>query len=254
VRDLLPASGLQLSPDAVHPPFSWQVVLPSDWAFLDTHPARWRRSLERLVDDRLAGRRLKTAERREVLRVLSDLVADCQRAGALISLVHVGLLSTGGVATAGLHVAWYDSAPDLASLATVRQAIGRQGTVEEAETPAGTVLMHRDHVSVAPPGSADRKGLASLQAFLPLPARTWTAIVATAGAHPELTPMLHELVVTVASGIRVLDEEPPPVVPGPDDESRATWVPVAQTPAPGVLRGFGTLVAHRIDAEQPDEG
>ena len=98
----------------------------------------------------------------------------------MLSLVQIGRLPNGVVSTAGLHLAWYDSTPDPSSLATGRQAIGRQGLVEEHDTDAGTVLLQRDHVSVEPPGRGSRVGLTSLQAFLPLPGRPWTAVVATA--------------------------------------------------------------------------
>lgn len=250
---LLPEAGLRLNPDAVHPPFGWHVALPSDWAILDTHPSSWQRSLERLVDDRLAGQRLKSAERRQVLHFLSDLVANCQRAGTLVSLVQIGRLSSGAVGSAGLHLAWYDSSPDPASLAVVRQAVGRQGVIEEIDTPAGPAMLQRDHLSLAPPGSTTRVGLTSLQAFLPLSARTWTAVVATAGAHPEMLPVLYDLVVAVVGSIRPLDDQPahPESAPTAAPESGTVYTPVPPPKAPGVERGFGTLVVHRIDPDEP---
>jgi hypothetical protein len=224
---------------------------------LDTNPASWQRSLDRLVDDRLAGRRLAAADRRQVRGFLGGLVADCQRAGTVISLVQIGRLSTGGVASAGLHLAWYDSSPAQASLTTVRQAVGRAGVIEEVETPAGHILLQRDHRSVAPPGSATRVGLTSLQAFLSVPGSSWTAVVATAGAQPELVPMLHDLLVAVAGSIQRLDDAPqatrarPAPVTGPREES---YRPVQPTQTPGTERGFGTLVVRRVNPDpHPDE-
>jgi hypothetical protein len=254
VTGFIPSDGLRLSPEAAHPPFAWQVALPSDWAFLDTHPSRWQRSLDRLVDDRFAGQRLKSAERRALLHALADLVANCQRAGTLLSLVQLGRLSSGGVASAGIHLAWYDSGPDPASLTTVRQALSRQGTVEEVSTPGGVALLQRDHLSVDPTGTGNRVGLTSFQAFLPLPGTTWTVAVATAGAQPELLPMLRELVTAVVSSIRPLDgqsdrAEPasPTAPPSPD------YSPVGPPDAPGIERGFGTLVPHKIDPPPADQ-
>lgn len=249
---LLPDGGLPLNPDATHPPFRWEVSLPSDWAVLDTHPSSWQRSVERLVDTRLAGQRLRSAERRQVLAFLGDLVADCQRAGTVISLVQIGRLSGGGVGSAGLHLAWYDSRPDQASLALVHQAVGRQGVVEEVGTAAGTVLLQRDHVSLTPPGNTSRVGLTSLQAFLPLPGECWTAIVASAGAQPELVPVLRDLVVEVAGSIRRLDDGPGgsgSPDPDPAPERAADFTPVPPPNAPGIERGFGTLVPHRVEPE-----
>jgi hypothetical protein len=250
---LIPSDGLQLNPEAPHPPFAWQVALPSDWALLDTHPASWQRSLDRLVDDRFAGRRLKSAEQRELLHALAELVAASQRAGTLVSLVQLGRLSNGGVASAGLHLAWYDSAPDPAALMTVRQALSRQGTVEEVPTPGGVALLQRDHLSMVPPGTTSRVGLTSFQAFLPLAGTTWTVAVATAGAQPELLPMLRELVIAIVSSIRPLDNQPEPAEPAaPTSPPSAGYSPTDPPDAPGMERGFGTLVPHRIDPPPAD--
>jgi len=252
VTGLLPEAGLQLNPDAAHPPFRWHVALPSEWAILDTHPSSWERSLEGLVDDRLAGQRLKAAERREVLQFLGTLVGDCQRAGAVISLVQIGRLGNGTVGSAGLHVAWYDSSPDRASLALIHQAVGRHGVTAEIDTPAGQALLQRDHVSIAPLGSTTRRGSTTLQVFLPLTASTWTAVVATAAAHPEMVPMLRDLVVTVAGSIRPLDAQPAPSEPTPaDDGPGVAYTPTPPPDAPGIERGFGTLILHHIEPERP---
>jgi hypothetical protein len=254
VTGLLPAAGLHLNPDAAHPPFAWQIALPTDWAFLDTHPASWQRSRERLVDDRFAGQRVKSADRRQVLGFLDELVASCQRAGTLISLVHLGRLPGGEAVSAGLQLAWYDSTPQPASLAWVRQAAGRQGVIEEIDTPAGTALVQHDHLSLAPPGSTTRVGLRSLQVFRPLPGRTWTAVVATAGAHPDMMPLLRDLIVTVAGSIQPTDDQPTSEEPTRVTEYRAEvdYTPVPPPQAPGIQRGFGTLLIHHINPEKTD--
>lgn len=254
-----PELGLQLNPDVAHPPFSWRIALPDDpsWSVLDTHPSSWQRSAERFVDVRLAGRRVRSAERRELLDFIADLVAACQRGGTLISLVQLGFVTGGALASTGLHVAWYDSAPDLASLATVRQAISRQGVTEEHDTPAGTILVQRDFASLAAPGGR-RVGMTSLQAFLPLEGRTWTAVVATASPHPQLADLLHDLVIAVAGSIEVIDHEDADTQaaePPDQNGSASEYAPVPQPDAPGIERGFGTLRAHRIEpGRHRDEG
>ena len=247
MTELVAAAGLQLNPDASHPPFRWHIALPSDpsWSVLDTNPSTWERAAQRLVDDRLAGQRIKTAQRKSVLRFVADLVASCQQAGTVLSLIQIGFLSSGQLSTAGLHVAWYDSDPDPASMATVRQAISAQGVVEHHDTAAGPVLLQRDFQSITPPGSVERVGLTSLQAFLPLEHTTWTAIVATASAHPTLTDLLHTLVLEVAGSIHILDGDSDSFPAGPDDET--VYEQVESARAPGIERGFGTLVTHRIE-------
>jgi hypothetical protein len=257
VTDLLPIDGLRLNPDAPHPPFAWQVALPESWAMLDTHPATWQRSLERLVDQRLAGRRLRAADRRELVSYLEDLVTSAQRGGVLISLVQIGVLSSGGAASAGLHLAWYDSSPDPASMATVRKAVGRQGVIEEIDTEAGPLLLQRDHITAAVPGSPVRRGLTSLQAFRPLSGRCWTAAVATASAQPEMTDLLRDLTLATAGSIQPADDTGtgPSPTPQPDDQPdrqpAAPFDPVDKPAAPGIERGFGTMVLRRI--KPPDD-
>jgi len=235
---------LRLNPDSAHPPFAWRVALPESWAVLDTHPATWQRSLQPLVDERLAGQRLPAADRRQIVRHLEDLVGSAQRGGVLLSLVFIGLLDADTPISAGLHIAWYDSSPEPASLTTARRAAGRQGIVEEVDSPAGTLVVQRDHLMVAAPGSAARQGLTSLQAFLPLPGLTWTALVATASPHPETTDMLRELVITVAGSIEPVREPAAHPAPGTRPPAyRATRTP----DAPGVDKGFGTMVVRRVD-------
>jgi hypothetical protein len=200
----LPLDGWLLDPDAARPPFEWQVSLPTGpaWSLLDTYPASWQRSAERLNDSHLAGRHLRTTERKSVLAFLGELVGACQLAGTVLSLVQIGALDQRTLSTVGLHIAWYDSAPDPSSLATVRSAASTSGVIEEIDTPAGPVILQRDYRSVAPSSSERRVGVTSLQAFLPVPGHTWTAIVATSSPHPEVVDSLRVIVIAVAGSIR----------------------------------------------------
>ncbi len=128
----VPPDGWRLDPDAARPPFEWQVNLPAGpaWSLLDTYPATWQRSAQRLLDTHLAGQHLRTAQRRAVLSFLDELVAACQQSGTVLSLVHIGALNDSTLSTAGLHIAWYDSSPDPASLATARSAASTTGIVK----------------------------------------------------------------------------------------------------------------------------
>jgi hypothetical protein len=249
MTELLPDGGLRLNQDAAHPPFAWRVSLPESWALLDTHPATWERSLDRLVDERLAGRRLTAGQRRELRSHLEDVVTAAQRGGVLLSLIQLGPLSTGGFASVGLHLAWYDSAPRTADLSLAREAVGRQGVVEEVETDAGTLLLQRDYLMMTPPGLGSRKALTSLQAFLPLAGRTWTAVVATSSAHPELTDLLRELVIATAGSIAPAEDQPDEGAGRPDPAgtpAAARYEPVGKPEQPGIERGFGTMVVRRF--------
>jgi hypothetical protein len=217
--DPLPSSDLKLNPNVAHPPFPWFVGIPSDWALLDTNPQSWQRSAERMVDDRFYGRKLRAAERRAVLDFIEQLVADCQRSGAALSMVQLGRMSTGAVGSAGLHLGWFDSTPDLAGLALVREVLPRTGTVEEVDTPCGPGLLHRDTASTVPPGGTGRVRSTVLQLFLPVQGTTWTAVLSAATPHPELERVLDELIVAVARSILPTDPASLAEAESPDDES-----------------------------------
>jgi hypothetical protein len=245
--------GWVLNPDVASPPFAWQVALPDEgsWCWLDTNPSSWPRSVERLVDDRLAGTRLRAAERRAAIANVGDIVSAAQQAGALLSLIQIGVLESGKLSTAGLQIAWYDSTPDPADRAMVRRAISDQGIVEEHETAAGPVLLQRDSQLVRPSGRDSKVRVTSLQAFLPVPDRCWTAVVATATAQPELTETLHAIVLAVAGSIEPLDDAGIIERSGPG--------PVASRPTLARHRvigahgghGLGSMSTHRIDPDSP---
>lgn len=239
---------LMLNPHAPHPPFAWYVSIPSTWALLDTNPTSWQRNAARLVDDRFAGRSLKAADRRAVLGFLEQLVADCQRAGAALSMIQLGRMSTGAVGGAGLHLAWYDSEHEQASLAMVRQSLPRSGTVDEVSTPAGPALLHTERASIIPPGATARVQSRVLQLYLPLVGTTWTAVLSAATPHPEMEPVLGEIVVAVARSIQpvVLAEA---AEPDPSDDFEA----VPPVDAPGIEKGFGTLLRRRVDGSTDHE-
>ncbi len=235
------APDLRLNPNAPHPPFAWEIGIPSDWIMLDTHPGTWERSAARLIDERFAGRNLPAPERRQVLGFLEQLVADCQRAGAALSLVQLGRMSTGEVGSAGMHLGWFNSAPDPASLALVRQSLPGTGIVTPVETPTGPALLHRDEASVVPPGGLVRVRSTVLQLFLPLPGTTWTALLSTATPHPPMQPVLDDLIVAMARSLHPLDERTHVT----DGDVSPEYRPAPRSSAPGIEKGFGTLLPHR---------
>jgi len=207
VLDPLPSGDLKLNPNAPHPPFPWLVGIPSDWTVLDTNPESWQRSAERMVDERFHGQKIRAAERRAILDFVEQLVADCQRAGAALSMVQLGRMSTGTVGSAGLHLGWFDSGPDPAGLALVREALPRTGTVEEVDTPGGPGLLHKDSASTVPPGGTIRVRSTIWQLYLPITGTTWTAVLSAATPHPEMETTLNSLIVAVAQSIAPADDD-----------------------------------------------
>ncbi|MFD7653965.1 hypothetical protein ACFV4N_08300 [Actinosynnema sp. NPDC059797] len=240
---------IQLNHHAPHPPFAWYVSIPSTWALLDTNPTTWQLSLTRLVDERFAGRSLRAADRRAVTTFLEQLVADCQRAGTVLSMVQLGRMTTGQVGSAGLHLAWFNSGHQPAGLALVRESLPRSGTTEELTTPAGPALLHTDEASTVPPGGTLRVRSRVQQAYLPLPGTTWTAVLSAATPHPEMHTVLDEVLRAVITSIQPAqqdDEFPPP--PHDTDDSSGPRAAVS-----GVEDGFGTMLRHRVDGDNAHE-
>jgi hypothetical protein len=238
---------IELDPGAPLPPFPVELQLPASWSRLDSNPATWRRSADELIDTTFAGSRLPAKERRDIVALLEGLVADCQRAGAALSLIAVGRRLAGCTASFGLHVAFAgDGRP--ASLSRVRNALPRTGLAADIDTHAGPAVLHRDRMSMVVPGTAEIAVLTTLQAFVPIPDTNWTVVLSSASAHPELTDALESLVRAAAASVRTCPPERAERAAHTQDEDKDK--PVTRPAVPGFERGFGTLVLRRI---QPPE-
>ena len=252
--DELTGGRIELNPDVSFPPFPLWLRIPASWSRLDSNPETWRRSAEQLVDGAFRGSRLSARDRRTVLEMLEGLVADCQRAGAALSLLTVGRRASGGAASFGLHLA-FASDGRAASLGRVHDMLPRSGTTTDLATGCGPAVMHRDRVTMVVPGTAEIVALSSIQIFLPITGTTWTVVLSTASAVAELTGPLEELLRAVAESISA--EEP-----GSEGERAPTtgvaahhgrpedWGPAdrdTSAPTVGFERGFNTFVLRRID-------
>lgn len=198
---------LEWHPDALRPPFPWRVALPSDWAVLDTHPARWERQNARIADDAFAGRRMPARQRRALVDALADAVAQAQRQKVLITLVRPGVTEDGEVANTVLNLAFSDSSPRMASLAPVRQAFGGQeAAAEERTTPDGNgyAVVNRSSAHVV---DGITRRLRTVQGFYPFAGTPWTLILSAtasrAGAdrRQDPTDALNDLVVRCAHSV-----------------------------------------------------
>ena len=197
----LVAERIDLNPDVPFPPFPVWIRLPATWSRLDTNPTTWRRSAGELIDTTFRGARLPAKERREVVSVLEGLVADCQRAGAALSLITVGPRQAGGAVSFGLHLAFAsDGSP--ASVGRVRDILPRTGVADELATESGPAVVHRDRVTMMVPGTADIAALTCIQVFVPIPGTSWTVVLSTASAYPDQTDALESLIRSAAQSVR----------------------------------------------------
>jgi hypothetical protein len=245
------AEEVELNPEAPQPPFPLYLDLPRTWTFLDTNPATWERSAQNMLDTTFHRSKLSARERREVMGFFDQLVADCQQAGAALSLIQVGRLSEGGAASLGIHLAFGDEGQP-ASLASVRDSLPRTGTVTEVDSGVGPALLHSERMTMVPPGATELAALTSIQIFVPIPGTTWTAVFATASAYPELTDPVEQLLRAIVASFR-RDLDPAAIAdPAADADAAESTDPAAftalpKTKGPGIERGFTTLIRKRIE-------
>lgn len=244
---------VELDPDVPFPPFPVWLRLPAAWSRLDSNPATWRRSADELIDTTFRGFRLPAKERRDIVALLEGLVADCQRAGAALSLLTVGRRAAGGAASFGLHLAFADDGRP-ASVGRVHDILPRTGVATLISTDAGPAVLHRDRMTMVVPGTAEVAVLTTIQAFVPIPETTWTVVLASASAYPELTDALASMVRAAAGSVRLeAPTEPFQRFPEDADPCAPAVVELAVTrpAAPGIERGFGTLVLRRMEPPDP---
>jgi hypothetical protein len=251
----LPAEHVELDPDAPRPPFPLWLQLPGAWSLLDTNPATWKRSAQSLIDTSFGGGALPSSEKRSVLSVLEDLVSDCQRAGAALNLVVLGQLEPGTAFSAGIHLAFAgDNRP--ASLGRVRDMLGTGGTTTEIDTGCGPGVLHRNRSTMVVPGTARIVAMTTAQVFVPFPGTTWTAVLSTSSAHPQLTEPLVDLLRQVGASIRTTPEPTVPATDEQDDNPLADsdFAPTESSTIPGLGRGFGTMVLRSLGrADGPEQ-
>ena len=238
--------GLPLNPDAPQPPFPVWMSLPATWSLLDTNPGTWRRSADDLLDTTFRGSRLPAAERRTFLGFIEGLVADCQASGACVSLIMVGRRAEGGAASAGIHVAFGDEGVP-ASLGHVQDSIPRAGTRTEIASGLGPAMLQRERMTMLIPGTGQLAALTSLQIFVPIPGTTWTAVLATASAYPELTDRLQNMLVEIARSMDVGEAPPPVADPATPDAAVGEAPPDARRAGPLITDGFdGDMLTRRL--------
>ena len=193
--------GLEWHPDAVRPPFEWTMELPSDWTVVDTHPAAWKNRVERIIDDVFAGRRLSSAQRRDVRGYLSGVVASSQKAKIMLTLVRFGVDESERPESVGLTVRWASNAPRMASLATVRNGLSNAGQVEEFTGVNGArMIVRRERRSQVSGGTTEK--VTHLQGFLPVPGSQWTLIATMSTTREDLDEHLSVLLSWAATPAR----------------------------------------------------
>jgi ABC-type amino acid transport substrate-binding protein len=187
------------------PPFDFRIEGPDDWATLETAPNRWRRSVERLLDTPAGAGRLAASVRQGAAGILEDMVVVAQHTGVLLCLVKLGRDAEGALFYGSLTLCWYDSTPVPADLGFARLVAGEADVVEELDTPTGPGLLQHATEPVPPdwrdlfPGARAH----SVQALVPVPGTSWTALVSGTVSDPRHTRLLAGLVRRMARSLQV---------------------------------------------------
>lgn len=192
---------IEWHPDAVRPPFDWSMQLPQAWVFLETHPSRWERQVERIVDDHFAGQRLSSKVRKDAIKALTTSVAAAQQNKILLTLVKVGVNpETKHVENVAMNVTWTSTTPHLASMAPIRKALSGTAAVEELTTPSGHLyaLARREKREVVDGRTAT---VTSVQGFYPLAGTTWTLVVSVTTPQTGATEPMRNLVIRAIGSV-----------------------------------------------------
>lgn len=158
--------GLALNGDVPHPSFPWRVDLPNGWTVVETRGNTGANADGRLVRERDAGVP-SNADVDEFDAQLAELAEAAKRSGVLICLARELSLGDGSTATAGINIAWFNSAP--ASLSTARAALRNRGITEEHDGAGGPFLFHEERVTMPASGGGRSALLTSIQAYVPVP-------------------------------------------------------------------------------------
>ncbi|WP_257160273.1 hypothetical protein [Corynebacterium cystitidis] len=202
-RSSLPESSgvplVRFHPDAPRPPFLWSAQLPVTWRVIDTHPAQWQLTVERVADDYLGGVRLSSAQKRAVKQQLEQVVQQCQKAGVLVALVLPGVVGE-DVSAATLLFRWVDSSPAPASIvAAERQLQGKAPVVEQ--TGRGDSFVFASMTGQVGPVS-NRRTAYTYQALLPVAGTSWTLMVSGSAPSQDTGEIVADVVRRVVASVR----------------------------------------------------
>lgn len=192
---------LEFHPAAPRPNMVWTVSLPTNWAFLDTRPDAWSRSMDRIIDDFYLGRRLRPAERRTLREKVEATVKGAQEAKVLMSFLLPGATDEGEVATSSLFLRWANTAPRRAGLRMITDTFAAGKDLSSHQSRFGqSYAMFSEVVKVGP--YTDRRDMWNHQAFIPVESTTWTLLVSASAPSEGTSEPVRQVVARVAESFR----------------------------------------------------
>lgn len=197
---------IQFHPDAPRPRFMWQADLPTTWVYLNTHPEASARQTEIIAEDYIPGHRFKRAEQKLIIRQLESTINAARKAKALLTLILPGVNEVGEPSAATLILRWYDSAPDMSSMATIKRAFEQKSAVmEEATTAQGAAYAMTAETTKTGPLD-NRRDAYHRQAFIPLAGTTWTLVVSGTTPDPDSDATMKDVISRLVNSLKAYPE------------------------------------------------
>lgn len=203
---------------ATEPP-RFRVTTPDDWEIVRTDAAHWQVDTTRLLDRAADAARVDRQTRTALQGVLEDLVYAAQQTSTVLLMLRIGTDAGRRLFLSSLALTLISTAPDTADLRFVRAALDDgpdapatpDVSVEEFETPHGTGLLRRsrDRSPGALPDTLTDNGFVHVaQAYLPIPASTWTALATCTMLRAEHAATAGAVARRLVSSLEKLDPDP----------------------------------------------
>ncbi|KGM18445.1 hypothetical protein CAURIC_00590 [Corynebacterium auriscanis] len=206
VSDKTELTKIQFHPDAPRPRFMWQADLPTTWVYLDTHPEASVRQAEIIAENYIPGHRFKRAEQKLIIRQLESAIIAARKAKALLTLILPGVNEAGEPSAATLILRWYDSSPDMSSMATIKRAFEKKSAVmEEATTTKGSAYVMTAETTKTGPLD-NRRDAYHRQAFIPLAGTTWTLVASGTTPDPDSDAVMKDAISRLVNSIKAYPE------------------------------------------------
>jgi hypothetical protein len=209
--DTLPPAGYAAG--IPRPPIGFSIDVPDHWTVLDLDPDTWDGWLDAFLDQRLAGRPDRAAERGRARRSLLDLLRQVNQAKVFMAAILAAEVG-GDLVSASATLAWskLETHGEGIPMAGLREVYVRAPAspgedmaarrVEAVQLPAGGAVKVATRQTMRLPGVDQPCPVALTQYFVPVLATDWLAVITTSTANKPLVPGVEEVAAGMATTLR----------------------------------------------------
>jgi hypothetical protein len=218
------ADAVGIDPEAPRPPVGFRVHVPDEWNLVDLEPATASSSIDGFLDDAVRRAPAAAPYRLATRRQLLDVVAQSRAGGVFLLAFLATSRGPDDPVGASLTLAWrrldvaahlgpHDLALALAqSLATAPYSEGETRdarSVVTVELPSGFAAHLRTVQLVPVPRTTTKRRVAMSQLMLPVPGRSWIAVVTATTPNLDLAAGVNEIALGVTGSIVFMGDQPP---------------------------------------------